>query len=77
MKINFEKYTNGLAPAIIQDYHTHPVLMLGFMNAEAFLQTETSGKVTFYSRSRNRLWTKGEESGNFLLVAVNQDLPDQ
>lgn len=68
MKIDFEKYTDGLAPAIIQDYHTHKVLMLGFMNAEAFLQTETSGKVTFYSRSRNRLWTKGEESGNFLLV---------
>ena len=68
MKINFDKYTDGLAPAIIQDYHTNKVLMLGFMNAEAFWQTETSGKVTFYSRSRNRLWTKGEESGNFLMV---------
>lgn len=68
MKINFEKYTDGLAPAIIQDYRTQKVLMLGFMNAEAFLQTETSGKVTFFSRTRNRLWTKGEESGNFLLV---------
>jgi len=68
MKINFEKYADGLCPAIIQDAETNRVLMLGFMNAAAFEQTETSGKVTFYSRSRRTLWTKGETSGNFLRV---------
>jgi len=66
--INFEKYPDGLVPAIIQDYDTHKVLMLGFMNEEAFRRTEEVGKVTFYSRSKKRLWTKGEESGNFLMV---------
>ena len=66
--VDFEKYADGLAPAIIQDYDTHKVLMLGFMNEEAFKKTEETGKVTFYSRSKKRLWTKGEESGNFLLV---------
>lgn len=68
MKIDFKKYADGLAPAIIQDYSTQRVLMLGFMNQEAFVKTEETGKVTFYSRSKNRLWTKGEESGNFLFV---------
>ena len=66
MKLDFNKYADGLVPAIIQDYDTHKVLMLGFMNEEAVQQTEQTGKVTFYSRSKQRLWTKGEESGNFL-----------
>jgi phosphoribosyl-AMP cyclohydrolase / phosphoribosyl-ATP pyrophosphohydrolase len=76
MKVDFKKYTDGLVPAIVQDYTTHKVLMLGFMNEEAFHRTETSGRVTFYSRSKNRLWTKGEESGNFLelkSIAVDCD----
>ncbi|MFN5135617.1 MAG: bifunctional phosphoribosyl-AMP cyclohydrolase/phosphoribosyl-ATP diphosphatase HisIE [Chitinophagaceae bacterium] len=68
MKPEFSKYHDGLLPAIIQDYKTSKVLMLGFMNEAAFAQTEESGKVTFYSRSKQRLWTKGEESGNFLNV---------
>ena len=68
MKIDFAKYADGLVPAIIQDFNTHVVLMLGFMNREAFEKTEQTGKVTFYSRSKQRLWTKGEESGNFLEV---------
>ena len=68
MTINFSKYANGLAPAIIQDDTTGKVLMLGFMNQEALSKTEELQKVTFYSRSKNRLWTKGEESGNFLLL---------
>jgi len=59
---------NGLIPAIIQDAQTSKVLMLGFMNQEAYKKTLESGKATFFSRSRNRLWTKGEESGNFLNV---------
>lgn len=67
MTINFEKM-GGLVPAIIQDAETNKVLMLGFMNQEAFDTTEKTGKVTFYSRTKNRLWTKGEESGNFLFV---------
>lgn len=66
MNIDFAKYTDGLVPAIIQDYVTHKVLMLGFMNAAALEKTQTTGKVTFFSRSKNRLWTKGEQSGNFL-----------
>ena len=66
MKIDFKKYSDGLVPAIIQDYNTQKVLMLGFMNEEAFIKTQETGKVTFYSRSKNRLWTKGEESGHFL-----------
>ncbi|TCD08503.1 bifunctional phosphoribosyl-AMP cyclohydrolase/phosphoribosyl-ATP diphosphatase HisIE [Pedobacter frigidisoli] len=60
--------TAGLLPIIIQDHKTLEVLMLGYMNAEAFEKTQTERKVTFYSRSKNRLWTKGEESGNFLFV---------
>lgn len=59
---------NGLVPAVIQDNTTLKVLMLGFMNEEAWRKTEETGRVTFFSRSRNRLWTKGEESGNFLEV---------
>jgi len=74
MKIDFQKYADGLAPAIIQDYKTQKVLMLGFMNDEALTKTMQGGKVTFYSRSKKRLWTKGEESGNFLLV--REVLPD-
>ncbi|MDR1698983.1 MAG: bifunctional phosphoribosyl-AMP cyclohydrolase/phosphoribosyl-ATP diphosphatase HisIE [Prevotellaceae bacterium] len=67
MNINFEKL-GGLVPAIIQDNLTGKVLMLGFMNAEALAKTQESGQVTFFSRTKNRLWTKGEESGNFLHV---------
>ncbi len=62
------KKLNGLIPAIIQDASTDTVLMLGFMNAEALEKTREEGKVTFFSRTKNRLWTKGEESGNFLNV---------
>ena len=68
MKIDFNKYSDGLVPVIIQDYITNVVLMLGFMNEAAFSKTKTEGKVTFYSRSKQRLWTKGETSNNFLLV---------
>ncbi len=68
MKIDFKKYSDGLAPAVIQDYKTRKVLMLGFMNEESLQKTMSEGKVTFYSRSKKRLWTKGEESGHFLLV---------
>jgi phosphoribosyl-ATP pyrophosphohydrolase/phosphoribosyl-AMP cyclohydrolase len=66
MNIDFAKYVDQLVPAIIQDYQTGRVLMLGFMNQEALDRTMETGKVTFFSRSKNRLWTKGEESGNFL-----------
>lgn len=65
--MDFEKL-NGLIPAIVQDEHTSKVLMLGFMNQEALEKTRKEGKVTFFSRTKNRLWTKGEESGNFLHV---------
>lgn len=68
MSINFEKLGNGLVPAIIQDNITNKVLMLGFMNEESYKKTQEEGKVTFYSRTKQRLWTKGEESGNFLNV---------
>jgi len=68
MKIEFNKNKKGLVPAIIQDATTNTVLMLGYMNQEAYDKTITSKKVTFYSRSKSRLWTKGEESGNFLNV---------
>ena len=66
MKIDFKKYADGLVPAIIQDFKTQKVLMLGFMNDEAVRKTEESGLVTFYSRTKKRLWTKGEESGHHL-----------
>ena len=68
MNVDFGKYGDGLVPAIIQDATTQKVLMLGFMNQEALDKTEKEGKVTFFSRSKGRLWTKGEDSGNFLLL---------
>ena len=68
IKVDFEKYADGLVPAVIQDAKTSKVLMLGFMNEAALAETKSIGKVTFYSRSKQRLWTKGEESGNFLLL---------
>lgn len=67
MNIDFTK-GNGLVPVIIQDTNTLQVLMLGYMNEEAFEKTKAKNLVTFFSRSKNRLWTKGEESGNFLKV---------
>jgi phosphoribosyl-ATP pyrophosphohydrolase/phosphoribosyl-AMP cyclohydrolase len=74
MNPDFSKYPDGLVPAIVQDYDTHKVLMLGFMNKEALAKTEQTGKVTFYSRSKKRLWTKGEESGHFLeLKSIAED----
>lgn len=68
MKINFNKSNDRLVPVIIQDDRTLQVLMLGYMNAEALEKTSQEKTVTFFSRSKNRLWTKGEESGNFLAV---------
>ena len=68
LEINFGKSSDGLVPAIVQDADTEKVLMLGYMNQEALDKTKDGGKVVFYSRSKSRLWTKGEESGNFLLV---------
>lgn len=76
MKVDFNKSHDGLVPAVIQDQLTARVLMLGYMNEEALAKTMESGKVTFYSRSKKRLWTKGEESGNFLIlrsVAIDCD----
>ena len=74
MKINFNKTPDNLIPAIIQDNETKNVLMLGYMNQEALDQTLTTKKVTFFSRTKNRLWTKGEESGNFLeLISIKED----
>jgi phosphoribosyl-AMP cyclohydrolase / phosphoribosyl-ATP pyrophosphohydrolase len=67
MKLDFEK-NKGLIPAIIQDYRTLKVLMLGYMNEEAYKKTVQEKKVTFYSRTRNKLWTKGETSGNYLFI---------
>ncbi len=72
-KIDFNKM-EGLVPAIIQDAETQKVLMLGFMNRESLAKTLEIGKVTFFSRTKNRLWTKGEESGNFLnVVSISTD----
>lgn len=68
-QINFDKM-GGLVPAVVQDIETLKVLMVGFMNSEALQKTRELGKVTFFSRSKNRLWTKGEESGNFLNVVT-------
>lgn len=78
MKIDFAKYPDGLVPAIVQDARSNQVLMLGYMNEEALQKTEAEKRVTFYSRSKNRLWTKGETSGNFLelfeiLIDCDQD----
>lgn len=75
MEIDFSKH-DGLVPVIIQHIHTNQVLMLGYMNQEAFDKTQSEGKVTFFSRSQNRLWTKGETSGNYLFmkeIAVDCD----
>jgi phosphoribosyl-ATP pyrophosphohydrolase/phosphoribosyl-AMP cyclohydrolase len=66
LNMDFNKFSDGLMPAIIQDEETGKVLMLGYMNLEAFNTTMSSGKICFFSRSKGRLWTKGEESGNFL-----------
>lgn len=74
MDIDFNKNNDGLVPAIIQDQDTGKVLMLGYMNEAAYLKTNESKKVTFFSRTKQRLWTKGEESGNFLnLVSIKLD----
>jgi len=74
MNIDFNKNNDGLVPAIIQDATTKNVLMLGYMNDEAYQKTKKTKKVTFFSRSKQRLWTKGEESGNFLnLVDMKVD----
>ena len=74
MKIDFSKNTDELVPAIIQDAITKNVLMLGYMNEEAYDKTLKTNKVTFFSRSKKRLWTKGEESGHFLdLVSIDVD----
>ncbi len=66
MNVDFGKYADGLAPTIVQDAETGKVLMLGYVNAEALERTNEIGRVTFFSRSRRRLWTKGETSGNYL-----------
>lgn len=72
--MDFSKNTDGLIPAIIQDNSTKKVLMLGYMNKEAYEKTQATEKVTFYSRSKQRLWTKGEQSGHFLeLVSIKSD----
>jgi phosphoribosyl-ATP pyrophosphohydrolase/phosphoribosyl-AMP cyclohydrolase len=77
MKMKLKLNEQGLIPAIIQDAQTNNVLMLGYMNQEAFDKTLETKKVTFYSRSKQRLWTKGEESGNFLnLVTIQNDCDD-
>lgn len=68
MNLDFDKYPDGLVPAIVQNAATGEVLMLGFMNADSLEKTETTRRVTFFSRSKQRLWTKGESSGNFLDV---------
>ena len=74
MKIDFSKSKDGLIPAIIQDSETKKVLMLGYMNSESLQKTLDTQKVTFFSRSKDRLWTKGEDSGNFLnLVVIKND----
>jgi phosphoribosyl-AMP cyclohydrolase / phosphoribosyl-ATP pyrophosphohydrolase len=74
MNIDFNKNNNGLVPVIIQDSKTKSVLMLGYMNSAAYSKTVELNKVTFFSRTKNRLWTKGEESGNFLnVVSIKND----
>jgi len=77
MELNFTKLSGDLLPAVIQDNTTSKVLMLGFMNKEAYDKTVSTGLVTFFSRTKNRLWTKGEESGNFLKVITIQPDCDQ
>lgn len=74
MNLNYQKYADGLIPAIVQDADTQAVLMLAFMNAEAYTVTQETGRVTFWSRSRQQLWTKGETSGNYLdVVSIKAD----
>ncbi len=74
MNLNYEKYADGLIPTIVQDAETRVVLMLGFMNEDAVDQTQETARVTFYSRSRQQLWTKGETSGNYLdVVSIETD----
>ena len=74
MEVNFNKNADQLIPAIIQDFETKNVLMLGYMNQESLKITQESKKVTFFSRTKNRLWTKGEESGHFLnLISLKVD----
>ena len=68
MKIDFAKSPDNLVPAVVQDAQTNKVLMLGYMNAEAFEKTRSENRVTFFSRSRQKLWTKGETSGDYLVV---------
>ena len=68
MTIDYSKHPDGLVPAIVQDAQTKTVLMLGYMNADAVAKTQETKQVTFFSRSKNRLWTKGEESGHFLTL---------
>ncbi len=77
MEIDFTKNKDGLVPVIVQDAVTKNVLMLGYMNQEAFTKTQETKKVTFYSRTKQRLWTKGEESGNFLHLESIQNDCDQ
>ena len=77
MELNFNKLAGELLPAVIQDNTTDKVLMVGFMNKEAYDKTVSTGLVTFFSRTKNRLWTKGEESGNFLKVVTIQPDCDQ
>ena len=77
MKVNFSKDPQGLVPAIIQDFQTQKVLMLGYMNEESLQQTIATKKATFFSRSKNRIWVKGEESGNFLnVIDIKNDCDD-
>jgi phosphoribosyl-ATP pyrophosphohydrolase/phosphoribosyl-AMP cyclohydrolase len=77
MTVNFKKSPDGLIPAVIQDNDTNKVLMLGYMNEEALKKTQKEGRVTFFSRSKQRLWTKGETSGNFLnVVSMSSDCDD-
>ncbi|MCX6239993.1 MAG: bifunctional phosphoribosyl-AMP cyclohydrolase/phosphoribosyl-ATP diphosphatase HisIE [Bacteroidia bacterium] len=77
MELNFNKLAGNILPAVIQDNTTGKVLMLGFMNKEAYDKTVSTGLVTFFSRTKNRLWTKGEESGNFMKVISIQPDCDQ
>jgi len=77
MELNFNKLAGEILPAVIQDNTTDKVLMVGFMNKEAYEKTVSTGLVTFFSRTKNRLWTKGEESGNFLKVVTIQPDCDQ
>jgi len=77
MELNFTKLAGDILPAVIQDNITGKVLMVGFMNKEAYDKTVSTGLVTFFSRTKNRLWTKGEESGNFMKVVTIQPDCDQ